>query len=100
MFKYLRIAILPLIVAATPITHAMAEGLAAKNQAAPYDTQTHIILVDRYEDIKGCQRACEEDKQRCWDLQDRNYRADDPRYKQAIYACSAVNIECRRACYR
>ncbi len=99
MVRHLRIAILPLVVAATPITHAMAEGLAAKTQATPYDTRMRIILVDRYEDITGCKKACEDDRKECQAMQ--SFRGlNTPEWNQAIKNCAEIWRECRDACYK
>jgi hypothetical protein len=110
MVRYLRIAILPFIAIAMPIPYGMADGLPSRSQAAPYGAQPHIILVDRYEDIKGCQRACKDEEEECLkNVSDvygiRGQNEPIPREKMAavdkgIHACVVNSSTCRQNCYK
>ncbi len=98
MFKYLRIAILPLVAATVmPIPQGMAEGMPMQSYNS---TRPHIILVDKYDDIKGCQRACDEDFEECVNTSKSVYQSGSAQWHEGIQACSVLHQNCRQNCYR
>ncbi len=90
MFRYLRIAILPLDAVVMPLSHAMADGSPVQSQVLTRPLPPHLIRVQDYEaHIARCRRACDADYQECLELTQRYTYLEE---RHCVYA--------RGTCYR
>jgi hypothetical protein len=97
MFGHLRIAIVFLAAVLLSTPYGMAEGL--PTQSGILAKPARIILVDSYEDIKACQRACLADLQICFHMAEQGYDPNYPRYTSRE-GCKETFAECNANCQK
>ncbi|MGO8955247.1 MAG: hypothetical protein ACLQF2_18240 [Rhodomicrobium sp.] len=95
MFRHLRIAILPLVAAAIPLSSGMADNLPMQSLAF---TSRPLILVQMF-DTERCQARCKRQYDLCYNVVNNHEWVTD--YKQlALDRCETDYEECVKDCLR